>query len=662
MAGPWEKYQSSAADDSSSSSGPWSKYQPSEPAQNSSFQDKLKNAPGLSGSLARSGQYAINRLADVEQGAVAAVPKAAQFVAQALTSVIPDSAKKSYEKMARTTGIFPSLTKDYMQETAPIGSGEQGFIPEMAREAGGYLPYGALGELKALPQATGTLKSVLGKSILGEMLAGGVHGGVNAKEDQENLGGLLPSGKFGSALEGAGMNVLGSGLAQGIAKGLEALRPSKLLRGNLSEQELADNLKAAEGTQTSLGNVIGNRSLQRTSENILPSIPFSGAPQTAERSAQTAVQRGENLLNRFLGENSPQKPGLQLQNVLKETKNKVQKNKEGLFNALNDEASRGGDKTGASNTQNAAQIRIDQINKDPRLAASVPDAVKKDLELAANTNIPQDFKETGVLRGQYGANAKKYSMEGNDFLAGVYSDLKSGVQKDWDAAIDASGNENLRTMRDAANLYYKENYAPFKDPLISKFIDKGGDADTLINSFVKSGKEDRSIILEKLTSKLPEDKKGLLTYGYYKKALKNGKFNPNEFSRLDNNLGEEQRKILLPDEASRNEADEIKRLAGMNKKGISPMFNPENGAKNAEALGLGALFAAGTVGASTMGPIGAVLLPALMMGGAKGANKVLTSENVRNSLIKAMLEDKQKFKAPIKTAQTLTQAIAGTNQ
>src|SRR6185312_13815525 len=97
------------------------------------------------------------------------------------------------------------------------------------------------------------------------------------------------------------------GLASGaIAPTLEgvvnALRPSSLLRGNLSPEQLAKNLDVTQGTETGLGRVIESPTLNRVYENVLPHVIGSGAEDTMQRTANDIIGKGNNLLEETRGD------------------------------------------------------------------------------------------------------------------------------------------------------------------------------------------------------------------------------------------------------------------------------------------------------------------------------------------------------------------------
>jgi hypothetical protein len=155
----------------------------------------------------------------------------------------------------------------------------------------GMSAYGPFGKAASLLRSTKFIPQLAAQTA-----AGGAFGLTQGQPGQENGFGLLPQGKTGSALEGALINAL----THGGANALEAMRPSNLLRGNLSPEELSRNSLITHGTETGLGDVIQSPYLKRMLENTLTRLPFSGANESLARTGQNVVSRGENILSNML--------------------------------------------------------------------------------------------------------------------------------------------------------------------------------------------------------------------------------------------------------------------------------------------------------------------------------------------------------------------------
>lgn len=200
---------------------------------------------------------------DIGQGLVEAPLKLGQMVSQGISSVLPKSVQNS--------SILNKInTTDIDKLTAPLGSGRQNFAGQFSRGIGEYAPYGL----------------AAGENLIAQLLAGAVSG---AADDPQN--------RYAGAAVGTAANAL----PIGIGKGLEALRPSKLLKTSLSPSELQANTRAAQGTNTSLGSVLENPGLKKLYENTLTSLSFTGADDVAKSTAAATSDSAKKTLNDILG-------------------------------------------------------------------------------------------------------------------------------------------------------------------------------------------------------------------------------------------------------------------------------------------------------------------------------------------------------------------------
>lgn len=198
--------------------------------------------------------------------------------------------------------LFGSNLKapDVSDIAAPLGSGNSGFQANLSRGIGEYLVPGGAAK-KAITEFAEPV-SLLGKilsqgkaSTLGSMItegtAGATSGVTNAPDGSRGMDGLI--------------NGIVGALTPGALKGAEALRPSKLLRGTLSPEELQANVDAAKGTKTNLGDVIQNATLMKRYKNeIAPSL-FSGARDDMQGVYDEIQNRGKGIVSNEIGTTMP---------------------------------------------------------------------------------------------------------------------------------------------------------------------------------------------------------------------------------------------------------------------------------------------------------------------------------------------------------------------
>lgn len=498
-----------------------------------------------------------------------------------------------------------------------------------------YAPYGVAG----------------GAGLAGQALAGAAFGGINAN----------PGEREGGAAQGALVNAL----THGAFKGLEKLAPSKLLRGNLSPQELQGNLETTAGTPTGLGDVIGSPFLKRQYENILSKIPFSGANEKLQQAGQAVHGKGQNILSEMLGTGSPENITDQLSETLMNQFKEHQTAKTALYNDVDQLAQKSGFAPKVSGFAEKAKDYAEAL-KDMDLLKYEPEYGRMFNKLKNYVEAPESItlKEANLLKGKLGeyANAAKRSPEpAQRHMAKVYGDLASALKGDIASSIEGSGNRTLESAYKNAEENYAKNFSPFLDKDIYKFIGGRQDPDLLIQSFLKSGRSkaaDRENLLSKLTSKLPEEQKGLLGYAYFSRALdKEGNLNPGKLSTLINDLGKNQFKALVENPELRKQLANYNKLYKMNTKGVNIMENPATGQQNLDALSVGLGHAvSGLIGGAAGGPLGAlggVVAPGLA---ARPLVHMLTSPAVREALVKAMIENRG-INLPVQPAQATLQSL-----
>lgn len=442
-------------------------------------------------------------------------------------------------------------------------------------------------------------------------------------------------------LEGAATGLGAGFVAPAIESGINALRPSNLLRGNLTEQELAKNLEATHGTPTGLGRVIESPTLNRLYENILPHVIGSGAESTMQKAANHITQKGEDLLDKIGSQFKNKNLGVELQGALKSAAKKVSEEKTKGFENLNKMAEKENLIVGRENFQKAANDALEDINKSPELKAEFGKDLLKDIKRYAKNPEGNSLKLTNIFRGKIGDKASDAYINGKTYEYQLLQNLKEGLSKDIQTSFENSPNKNLKSLYEQNQRNYAEKYAPFEDPDIVKFTKKGGDPDLILAHFLRGGKNDRATLLSKLSDQLLTNNKShkmLPAYAHFSKAIQEGEINPIKFASLYKSLGENQRKALIPDTKIQKEIENYTRLVDKNREAFDLMRNPKTGARNTELLSKIAQLGSGAL----IGGIpGAMSILGAGMAGRLGT-KALTSPKLREKLIKAMIENKEK--------------------
>lgn len=458
----------------------------------------------------------------------------------------------------------------------------------------------------------------------------------------EGLSQAVPQGAFGATqtenpFQGAAEGAVSGFASPYLAKLIESIRPSNVLRGALTPEELAKNLDVTRGTETSLGRVIDNPSMMRLFENVLPHVIGSGAEKSMLKNA-------EIIRDKIKFPPRPENFGEAIQNALQNAATDVRAQKTANFRAVNELAEEYGVTTPRTNMKMEAKNILDESNRDPHLSQLMDANDRKFLESLADEKHKGNYtlKNTDILRGKIGEHAREAAANGQHPKVGIYNRLRDALTKDSEEAIENSGSHELQGEHANAMQHYRNEVVPFEDPDIVKFTRKGGDPDLIMSHFLKGGENDRSTILHKLLSKLEPEARDLVRSSYFSKALDDeGKLNPIKFKALYNKLAKNpnQFRALYPEPELRKGLKDYADLVHKNAESYSLMFNPKTGARNTEGLIKGLSMKAGQIGGAGLAHS---LIAPLIIGATvgKGATKLLTNEKVREKLIHAMIENK----------------------
>lgn len=432
------------------------------------------------------------------------------------------------------------------------------------------------------------------------------------------------------------------------------IAPSKMLRGNLAPEELQNNLRITQGTETGLGDVIGSPWLKRMNENVLTKIPFSDVNESMQRNAGNIINRGHNIIDEIGGGNDIGNLDQYLNDALKESYKSHQAEKNAHYQGVNKMANDIGLKLDlpgfakkAREHKNAIQD-TSIIKHDPEMQSllrklglyenpvktetktgQIVDEYGKPLVNETKTTAPS-LQEANLLKSKLYGLSKSHGSSPDPLdrhLSGVFGDLHGALRQDIRDAIEKSGHEGLKTEYSKAEENYAKKFSPFLDKQIYKFINGNADPETLISSFVKTGKStDRANLINKLTQKLPAKDRNMLGYAYLQRAMdENNVLNPMKLKTLlsKNSLGNKQFEALFPDPKFRNALRDYVGLVDMNTKALKLMQNPETGQMNMDILPL--------ISKSPKNFVAKLI-------GAPYVAKKLRSENTRTKLVNKMIK------------------------
>ncbi len=514
-----------------------------------------------------------------------------------------------------------------------------------------------------------------------------------------------PDHRLAAGLIGGGLGAAGGGLGAALSK----LAPSRYFRGNLTPDQLMDNSRIAGETKTGLGDVIDSPTLQHKLANSWARNPLSGADEVTGQNAISITNKGNDILSKYLGDTHPS-------NVDEEIK-------EGLFNAFKSEQKRKSDLykipekmaddagvnlqlKGLAETSN----KYMNVIEDQNFLKYEPEE-KKLLSRLINYQNPVKETESSILdsSGKAITTPKYPTLSESNMLAGklnnlsnkyrsspepekrnqanVLAELGGALKNDIKSELSATGDTKLVDAFKSAEKNYQKNFSPFLDKDIYKFVngrkvsqdpvngvdqasklEGGKDADDLISTFIKTGKNtDKGNQLAKLMKKLDPKTQDLVRYSYLSRAMQGPEnsrtVNPSKLANLwnDSNLGQKQKSVLIPQKEGRQAMDDYSKLASMNKESLERMFNPKTGYRGIDLstslmhlLGGGAGSyiggnqggAAGALSGFAGGFIAPGILAKMLVSGA-------TSPSVRRAIVEKMVKN-EPSEIPKSLANTLS--------
>lgn len=511
--------------------------------------------------------------------------------------------------------------------------GAAGRVPRVASALSSLGDIGAVSKAQQLAQQNPLIASMAGNALLG---------GAYSPDNQ---------------LQGMALGAAAPALIRGAQAGYNALRPSSFINSPLSAEELLRNLEITAGTETGIGDVVGSPMLKRMQENVLSKIPMSGTNEAMQRSAGAVIKKGENILERLRGGGEVENVDRQLSDALNSAFEEHRAQKNAVYGLANKYAKQSNLELklptfSESAKKNIAAIEDTNILKfEPEMQSllrrltgykspvtsetttgAIVDEFGKPLLQETKAKYPS-LQEANLLKGKlndlanrYGASASADDRNTARVIGGLARDLK----KDINEAIEQSGNKGLKEAYQNAEENYAKNFSPFLDRDVYKFIGGNADPETIMQSFIKTGKSsDRAELINKLTERLPKENRNLLGYRYLQSAMdENNVLNPMKLKTLlsRNALGPKQLEALFPDAEIRNALKDYVKLVDMNTKGLKLMQNPETGQMAMDVLPL--------ISSSPLSLMGKIA-------GAPLARRALTSEESRRKIVERVIERKK---------------------
>lgn len=508
---------------------------------------------------------------------------------------------------------------------------------------------------------------------------------------QRALGASAPAIAQGqNPLTAAAVSALGEGLGKVGTKikstAKAAQNPATLFGSNLAPDKVWENYNNAAGTNTDLGSIIGSPTLRALHQNILPAIPFSGSGKSMAITKGQVEDLGSQLVQQLKPtEGAINNPNEFAHDLLMSAFENQKNIKNNLYAKVNILADAENHQLDLSNFQNDVKKNKSAL-ADTALLKNDP-AFRGVLSRLGGLEIPEESAVQSPILNAQGKNivtpvaTKPVSLlEANLVKSGLYDQgnkllqsilpadhvvgnmllkLHDSLRNDINSSIKNTGSQALQDAHADATSNYEDNYAPFLDKDMYKYISGKKDPQSMIQEIINpSTKFDKSKNIKSFQSLLPEEQRGMLGYGYLSKALDDdGNINPTELKKLIGKLGQEQLSALFPSEDLRSQVDQYSNLAKMNEEPLNVFNNPKTGARNTALIadvGMGAL------GAHASGLINALAHMGGVSLAAKAANNLLTSEPIREAVVKSIMKNSNRAPKALSNTSNLVRALLNT--
>lgn len=555
--------------------------------------------------------------------------------------------------------IAPKSMQAPVPEQVPGVAGTLGGIGgDLATQlVGGGALDAARASAEALPMVGQAAKYLGGQDVLptaARLGAGyGAYGAVMNPDDRL-------SGAEGGAALGAGAGAASSFISK--------LFPSNHLNGLISPEQLQENLRLTQGTDTPLGDVVGSSGLKREIENWAFKQPFSGSDQKMSQIADQVSQKGESILQDYLGGTDPLNVNKEIGQGLKNAADYQESIKKSLYNKVWDLGDQNNLKLTFPSFSDKASEYSDLINDKTFLQYSPK--LKSQLKGIIDYDGNVSGKDANMLAGKLNSEGYKKGaspLPEDRNLAGIYKDLGSSLKNDIKGSIEDSGNDDIKNAFAEAEKNYADNYSKFLDKDIYKFTagEKKEDQDALLQSFIKTGQNsDQGNQLDKLMSKLDPKTQDLVKYSYLSRGMDPENFDPKSLASAlsPKKLGITQKAALFRNPGELQNLQDYSKLVGMNSESLGRMFNAMNGQRTIESLSpithllgaaTGAAFGGGEGGSpgAFSGAMVGLIAPNVI---ARGLVNRATSQSYRNNLISKMLSKQAAGPAANKLAPALS--------
>jgi hypothetical protein len=553
------------------------------------------------------------------------------------------------KRIAPMIGRDPSQVTQFQPSEAAAGAMAEYPTSAAVGKFGGQA-LGLIGMGEALPEealAGGIAKGAQALGMGGKAASMLGRGGAIAGSGAA-LGPIVdadkPAGE--AAAEGALLNLGGAGLLKLLTNAPRQAAQLLKMGGAAPKEGVEKVVQAASdlGVDMPLAEVIKSPGLAKLQKAGLKNIPFSGMAQEYQKLSEGLSGNIQSLLGKLNPENKHS--GEAVQDFLSDKYSSLKNTVSDLYGDLKESVSQlapGNVHDNSSVFSEAQKIKDDFSKKlrRPGGDVKVPKDVKSYVDQISkeSINIQDAFADDEIINSHIGdaiAQIRKGGKEAKDAERSLpyWNRLKKQNLADTDKTVERVGSPEISEKWSAAKNFYKENLAPYaeKGSLLKKIISEPN-IDKVQNKFLQtSGQQPKSEILNQVADQLPQEVKDTVAHSYLL-GPKDGNL-IDAISRYEK-LQPKQRDALFS-EGDKKSLDNLLTIQNhVGKKEFNQMFVPPTGAQVQMTGGALTLPASAAYGMKLGGPVGALLGPAALIGGARGLKSALMSDALKDLYLKA---------------------------
>ena len=527
-------------------------------------------------------------------------------------------------------GSLPHEAAAFATEVVPAFMGGAGIKAAQAPQALMNLVKGA----PALARGATAAGGIFGKNAA----LAGAYAPISYDQsfDKTGLAGGLEKAAEAAPIGGT----VGAGLA-GLTR-IPGL-PSKALSIFGDKKAAQDAIPDLRGLESGLGSAINSPTLKEFEEKIFDKIPLSGMKSSIYRTGKKLEDEGISILDGlspdYIKDGVKSNVGAKIMDTLGSYKNQVSEMKNAKYLDVDALADASGVNVTPKNLLKVSNDIKSSLAKSSREWGNSPKSEQNILsswidsfrDISGGRVANANFK-----KGELGDAIENASGK---FVKGQLIKMRNALKKDIDDGMSGDVPKKVKDAYKDAEKYYSDTYAPLiADKDLSRYLKNGSDPDTLVNYFLKTGgKDDRSTLFEKLSSRIPAEDRKLIAREYFDRSFqKKGKegldqFSPKKMVSLYNSLPERTRELLLPEKSFKKEMQKYITRVDKNPSSSEALFNEKTGAVAPF------VYAATAVGGALASGNPAVIAGMLgTLGGSALARKYLRSPKTREQYLKAL--------------------------